>query len=273
MGRVIIEVSAAGPDRRRRIFLLELRGADPFRERQILAYHHRAARRRIEIAGNGRARGHLQRTARPTAAAHLRIATYNLGGLDENKLNNPRVGDVLEHLLPRFELIAVEGVRGKNQGVLQRLVEQINAAGSRQTAPGADVADRYLFNGGLFDRGGCLDSAHLQIVGTDEAAIADPLAQNVGDPLLRESAHRGTPAVPQLYQVTSKEPHPTDFAGALPIYAVGRALLLGAAASGEHVGGPGVRVAPGCARPGPCCPAPTGPPSPRTRRPAPHRRR
>ena len=33
--------------------------------------------------------------------------------------------------LPRFDLMAIQGVRGKNQGVLVRLVEQINAASGR----------------------------------------------------------------------------------------------------------------------------------------------
>ena len=61
----------------------------------------------------------------------IRIATFQLGRLDEAKLANPRVSDVLVRLFPRFELVAVQGVRGKNQGVLLRLVEQINAASGR----------------------------------------------------------------------------------------------------------------------------------------------
>ena len=61
----------------------------------------------------------------------IRIATFHLGRFDEAKLANPRVSDVLVHLFPRFELMAVQGVRGKNQGVLIRLVEQINAASGR----------------------------------------------------------------------------------------------------------------------------------------------
>jgi deoxyribonuclease-1-like protein len=68
------------------------------------------------------------RALRPT----FRIATFNLGGLDENKLSSLRISDVLVRLLPRFELIALEGIRGKNQGTLIRLVEQINAATGRQ---------------------------------------------------------------------------------------------------------------------------------------------
>jgi len=61
----------------------------------------------------------------------IRIASFQLGRLDEIKLANRRVSDVLVRLLPRFDLIALQGVRGKNQGVLVRLVEQINAASGR----------------------------------------------------------------------------------------------------------------------------------------------
>jgi deoxyribonuclease-1-like protein len=68
------------------------------------------------------------RPLRPT----FRMATFNLGGLNEPKLNALRISDVLMRLLPNFELIALEGLRGKNQGVLLRLVEQINAASGRQ---------------------------------------------------------------------------------------------------------------------------------------------
>ncbi|MBN1393703.1 MAG: endonuclease/exonuclease/phosphatase [Pirellulales bacterium] len=65
--------------------------------------------------------------ARPT----IRIATFQLGRLDEAKLADPRVADVLVRLFPRFDLIAVQGVRGKNQGALVRLVGQIGAASGR----------------------------------------------------------------------------------------------------------------------------------------------
>ncbi len=65
--------------------------------------------------------------ARPT----VRIATFQLGRLDESKLANRRAADVLVRLFPQFDLIAVQGVRGKNRGVLVRLVEQIQTATGR----------------------------------------------------------------------------------------------------------------------------------------------
>ncbi|MCE5268113.1 MAG: hypothetical protein LLG00_09530 [Planctomycetaceae bacterium] len=61
----------------------------------------------------------------------IRIATYNLGRFDEAKFANRQVADVLLRLFPQFELIAIQGVRGRNQGVLVRLVEQLNAATGR----------------------------------------------------------------------------------------------------------------------------------------------
>lgn len=72
-------------------------------------------------------------TADPAAPPRttIRIASYNLGRFDEAKLANRRVADVLARLLPRFDLIALQGVRGKNRGVLVRLVEQLNAATGR----------------------------------------------------------------------------------------------------------------------------------------------
>ncbi len=79
------------------------------------------------VAPGGATADPLAGPLRPT----IRIATFHLGRFDEAKLANRQVADVLMHLLPRFELVAVQGVRGRNQGVLVRLVEQLNAATGR----------------------------------------------------------------------------------------------------------------------------------------------
>ena len=91
--------------------------------------------------------------SRPT----IRIATFQLGRLDEAKLANSRVSDVLVHLLPRFDLIALQGVRGKNQGVLVRLVEQMGAASGRTydfaTCPTQQRDALEHYSAFVFDRG------------------------------------------------------------------------------------------------------------------------
>jgi deoxyribonuclease-1-like protein len=90
---------------------------------------------------------------RPT----FRIATFQLGRLDEAKLVNRRVSDTLIRLFPRFELIALQGVRGRNQGVLVRLVEQLNAATGRTydfaTCPTQQRDGLEHYSAFLFDRG------------------------------------------------------------------------------------------------------------------------
>jgi deoxyribonuclease-1-like protein len=90
---------------------------------------------------------------RPT----IRIASFQLGRLDEAKLANHRVSDVLVHFLPRFDLIALQGIRGKNQGVLLRLVEQISAASGRTydfaTCPTQQRDALEHYSAFLFDQG------------------------------------------------------------------------------------------------------------------------
>jgi deoxyribonuclease-1-like protein len=78
-------------------------------------------------AGGGAAADPSAAVLRPT----IRIATFQLGRFDEAKLANQRVADVLAHLFPRFDLVAVQGIRGRNQGVLVRLIERINATSGR----------------------------------------------------------------------------------------------------------------------------------------------
>jgi deoxyribonuclease-1-like protein len=88
--------------------------------------------------------------------ATFTIATYNLAGLDETKLSNARVGDVLSRLFRRFDVIAVEGLRGKNQGVPVRLIEQLNATSGRQfefaTCPTQRRDGIEHYSGFIFDK-------------------------------------------------------------------------------------------------------------------------
>ena len=89
------------------------------------------------------------------ARATIRIATFNLDGLDENKLANHTVSDVLVRVLPHFDVIALQGIRAKSRGLLVRLVEQINALGRCYDFATDPVADRdglAQYNAVLFDR-------------------------------------------------------------------------------------------------------------------------
>ncbi|MGW8258248.1 MAG: exonuclease/endonuclease/phosphatase family protein, partial [Thermoguttaceae bacterium] len=110
------------------------------------------------------------------------IASFNLDGLDENKLNTLLVSEVLTRVVPQFELIALEGVRGKNQGALVRLVERINALGGRNynfaTGPSQKRDGIEHYSAFVFDR------AVLDIDLTMLNFVEDPLDRFRHKPLV-----------------------------------------------------------------------------------------
>ncbi|MGA2621669.1 MAG: endonuclease/exonuclease/phosphatase [Thermoguttaceae bacterium] len=88
------------------------------------------------------------------ARSAVRIASFDLDGLDDNKLANPQVCDALVRVIPRFDIVAVQGIRSKNRSVLVRLIEQINATGRSYdfaTCPTLDRDPVETYNALLFD--------------------------------------------------------------------------------------------------------------------------
>jgi deoxyribonuclease-1-like protein len=83
------------------------------------------------VAAKGGAHGNIADPPPATPRSTIRIASFQLGRFDEAKLAGPQVADVLASLFSKFDLVAVQGVRGKNQGVLVHLIDQINAATGR----------------------------------------------------------------------------------------------------------------------------------------------
>jgi len=132
---------------------------------------------------------------RPT----IRLATYQLGRLDDIKLANRRVNDVLVHLFPRFELVAVQGIRGKNQGVLVRLVEQINAASGRDyvfaTCPTQQRDALEHYSAFVFDR------QRIEVDRTTVHFVEDPLNRLRIKPLAGSFRTRG-PNVAEAFTFT-----------------------------------------------------------------------
>ena len=126
--------------------------------------------------------------ARPS----LRIACLQLGRLDDAKLANPRVSDVLVRLIPRFELIALEGIRGKNRGVLVRLVEQINKTSGRTydfaTCPTQQRDALEHYSAFVFDAG------RIDVDRTTVHFVEDPLGRFRIKPLMGAFRARGPDA-------------------------------------------------------------------------------
>ena len=94
-----------------------------------------------------------QPPAAPPAPA-IRMATFNLDGLDDNRLANPKVCDSLVRILSRFDVVALQHIHSGNRGVLMRLKDQINATGrcfDFVTCPTLDRDPAEIYNAMLFD--------------------------------------------------------------------------------------------------------------------------
>ena len=61
----------------------------------------------------------------------ITIASFNIQVLGQSKAAKPHVMDILAQVARRFDLVAIQEVRSKNQDIVPRLVEQINANGAR----------------------------------------------------------------------------------------------------------------------------------------------
>jgi len=92
----------------------------------------------------------------PAAATRpaIRMATFNLDGLDDNRLANPKVCESLVRILSRFDVVALQNIHSGNRGVLMRLKDQINATGrcfDFVTCPTLDRDSVEIYNAVLFD--------------------------------------------------------------------------------------------------------------------------
>jgi deoxyribonuclease-1-like protein len=138
-------------------------------------------------AGNGGAAASNtpQGPFRPT----LRIASFQLGRFDEAKLANPRVSDALVKLLPQFDLIALQGVRGRNQGVLIRLIEMIHEATGRTYDFATDPAQQRdsLEHYSAF----VFDTARVSVDGKTVHFVNDPLGRFRIKPLAAQFCAKG----------------------------------------------------------------------------------
>ena len=91
----------------------------------------------------------------PKGRNTIRVATANLGPFDQQKLNKPQVADRLAEVIRRFDVVAIQDVRARDQGILVEFVEQVNSDGRHYdfaTPPsvGRDLVEQY--SAFLFDR-------------------------------------------------------------------------------------------------------------------------
>ncbi len=70
--------------------------------------------------------------AQPAPAGEtIRIASFNIQVFGVSKLRKPEVMDVLAHVVRRFDVVAIQEVRSKDQSVLPQFTGLVNAKGAR----------------------------------------------------------------------------------------------------------------------------------------------
>ena len=124
----------------------------------------------------------------PAGQKVIRVATANLGPFDQEKLNKPHVVDRLVEVIRRFDIVAVQDVRARDQGILLEFVEQINSEGRHYdfaTPPsvGRDPVQQYAAF--LFDR------ATIQIDRRTVCLVEDPAGRFRREPLVASFQARG----------------------------------------------------------------------------------
>jgi len=61
----------------------------------------------------------------------IAVGTFNIQVLGQSKLDEPKVMEILAKIVRRFDVIAIQELRSKEQDVIPRFVERINEDGSR----------------------------------------------------------------------------------------------------------------------------------------------
>jgi deoxyribonuclease-1-like protein len=133
-----------------------------------------------------------QADAPPVAAREIRdpirIATVNLGPLDQQKLGNWGVSRRLVRLIQSFAIVAIQDVRDRNQSVLAKLVDKVNGRSGQYdfvvpTYLGREPVQRYsafVFDGSVVE----IDRSKVY-------SIEDPHSRLLQRPLVASFRTRG----------------------------------------------------------------------------------
>jgi hypothetical protein len=137
-------------------------------------------------------------SARPLQPT-FRMASFDVERLDERKLANRRISDVLLRVVPKFELIAIQGFQGPNRGEALRLVEAVNQSSGRQydfAAPPVGSQSEYMAF--IFDQ------TAIEVDRSTVHAVNDPAGVFRCPPLVAQFRVRGpTPNEAFTFQAIS----------------------------------------------------------------------
>ena len=121
----------------------------------------------------------------------IRLATFNLGPLDRNKLASPLLAAHLTTLIRDFDVVALQGIHAPNQGLIRDLVRYVNAAGGNYdfaVAPEVSTEAVESYSALVFDAG------RVEIDRSTVRAVEDPAGRLRHPPLAALFRARGPAA-------------------------------------------------------------------------------
>jgi len=146
--------------------------------------------REVQLAssapGSGKADGLLPPV--PAGKITIRIATFNLGPLDQHKMSRPQVVNRLAQVIRRFDIVAMQNIQARNQGIVVQLAEQVNADGRCYhyvVGPNVERDTIHRYSAILFDR------ASIQVDRSTVGLVDDPLGRLRNSPLVAAFRTRG----------------------------------------------------------------------------------
>ena len=65
------------------------------------------------------------------AGETIRVASFNIQVLGDSKIEKPHVMDLLSRIIRQFDVVAIQEIRSRNQDIVPRFIDLINATGRR----------------------------------------------------------------------------------------------------------------------------------------------
>jgi deoxyribonuclease-1-like protein len=138
----------------------------------------------------GRDAGRAPSPARAPAGDTIRIASFNIQVFGTSKMSKPDVMDVLAKVVRQFDVVAIQEVRSKDETLVPRFAELVNASGARY---GWQVGPRLGRTSSKEQYAFLYDTDRIELVPGSVYTAPDPADLLHREPLVARFRVRGPP--------------------------------------------------------------------------------
>lgn len=141
-------------------------------------------------ASTGPAQPDFPQAAPAQSGDTIRVASFNIQVFGTSKMGKPEVMDTLAQVVRRFDVVAIQEVRSKDQTILPRFVEMINADGSQY---GFEIGPRLGRTTSKEQYAFVYDTTKLEVVPGSVYTVDDPDDLLHREPMVARFRVRGLP--------------------------------------------------------------------------------